>query len=166
MKRYKDDCRFKDKKILVADDCAEITRLISAVLAMTGAEVIEAFDGKEALDKVNDNKLDLAVLDIHMPGMDGLTVAKIIKNCDINRHCPVIIISSDHDRMTALGESFSGIDGLIEKPFSPIDILNKMAEIFDPCDSKGSRLCLGDDCSNKNFKSCAVFSTPDFKLNF
>ena len=166
MKRYKDDCRFKDKKILIVDDCVEITRLISAVLAMTGAKVIEAFDGKEALDKISDNQLDLAVLDIHMPGMDGIRVAKIIKNCEESRHCSVIIISSDHDRMKALAGSVPEIEGFIEKPFSPIDILNKMAEIFDPCGDKGSRLCLGDDCKNKNFKSCAVFNTSGLKFNF
>jgi len=40
-----------------------------------------------------------------------------------------------------------------------------MAEIFDPCGNKGSRLCLGDDCKNKDFKSCAVFNTPDSNLN-
>ncbi len=165
MKRFKNDCRFSGKKILIADDCVEITKLISAVLAMTGAEVVEAFDGREALDKMTDNQFDMIMLDIHMPGVDGITAAKIMKNCDINRNCPVIIISSDHDRMRALSEDFAEIEGFIEKPFSSIDILNKMAGIFDPHGSKGSRLCLGDDCSNKNFKSCAVFNTPGFKLN-
>ena len=166
MKRYKNDCRFKGKKIVVADDNVEITRLISAVLVPTGAEVIDAIDGKEALVKINNNQPDLILLDIHMPGMDGIRVAKIIKSCDINRHCPVIIFSSDHDRLKALGGSCSEIEGFIEKPFSPIEILNKMAEVFDPDGNKGSQRCLGDDCKNKNFKSCAVFNTPEFKLNF
>lgn len=133
MKRYKDDCRFEGKKILIADDCTEIVRLLSAVIEMTGAEVIEAFDGKEALGKINDNQLDLIMLDIHMPEMDGITVAKIIKNCDVNRSCPIIIMSSNHDRMEALGGSISHVEGFIEKPFSPIDVLKKIAEMFDPC---------------------------------
>lgn len=166
MKRYKNDCRFKGKKILIADDCEEITRLISVVLAATGAEVIETLDGKEALDKISDNQPDLVMLDIYMPGIDGITVAKIIKNSNTNCHCPVIIISSDHDRMKAFDRNFPEIDGFIEKPFSPIDILNKVAGIFDPDGNKGSHLCLGDDCKNKNFKSCAVFNTPEFKLDF
>ena len=166
MKRYKDDCRFKGKKILIADDCVEITRLITAILAPTGAEVIEVLNGKEALAKIYDNQPDLIMLDIHMPGMDGITVAKIIKNCDINCHAQVIIISSDHDRLEDSIDTLPGVEGFIEKPFRPIDFLNKMANVFDPEGNQGSQRCLGDDCKNKNFKSCAVFNTPEFKLDF
>ena len=166
MKRYKNDCRFKGKKILIADDCVEITRLISAVLSPTGAEVIEVLDGKEALAKINDNQFDLIMLDIHMPGMDGITATKIIKNCVINYHTPIIIISSDHDLLEVSIDTLPGVEGFIEKPFRPIDFLNKMADVFDPEGKQGSQRCLGDDCKNKNFKNCAIFNKAEFKLCF
>lgn len=165
MKRYKDDCRFKDKKVLIADDCVEITRLLAAILAPTGAEVIEALDGKEALAKIDESQPDLIMLDIHMPVMDGITAAKVLKNCSTNRHYPVIIISSDHDRLEGSIDTLSEVDDFIEKPFRPVEILNKMAKIFDPKGSRGSSQCLGDDCQNKNFKKCAIFNSGELELS-
>lgn len=102
---------------------------------MTGAKVIEAIDGKEALAKISSSKPDLIMLDIHMPLMDGVTVVKIIKNCDTNRHCPVIIISSDHEAINAFNRDFPGIEGFLEKPFQPLDLLHKVAEILASTDN-------------------------------
>lgn len=78
-------------RILVCDDERDIVRALKIYLTAAGYEVLEAYNGKEALDVVGENEVDLIVLDVMMPVMDGIeAIMKLRENYDM----PVIFLSA------------------------------------------------------------------------
>lgn len=110
-------------KILVADDEAEIRDILRLYLEKDGYEVIEAADGMEAMEVCRQEKPDLAVLDIMMPGIDGY---RVLRNIRENSNIPVIILSakgSDSDKILGLD---LGADDYIVKPFVPLEAVARV----------------------------------------
>ena len=106
-------------KILVADDEAEIRGLIKLYLENEDYEVLEAGDGLEALEIFKTKSPDMCILDIMMPGTDGYTVLKKIRE---SSNIPVIILSAkDADAEKILGLNL-GADDYLAKPFNPLEI--------------------------------------------
>ncbi|MBN1533618.1 MAG: response regulator, partial [Spirochaetes bacterium] len=68
------------KKVMVVDDSSAIRQVIGHVLSTEGYEVIEAQDGREALEKLNGREVDMFICDVNMPNMDGVTFLKKVKN--------------------------------------------------------------------------------------
>lgn len=108
-------------RVLIADDESIIRLDLSKTLENMGHEVVaEASDGKMAVDLARKKKLDLAILDIKMPEMDGLDAAKIITDEKI---CPVILLTaySQQDLIDRAKEA--GVFGYLIKPFKEADLL-------------------------------------------
>src|SRR5205807_6916457 len=82
------------KKILAVDDEQHIVRLVQVNLERQGYEVVTAFDGKEALEKVESEHPDLIVLDVMMPYMDGFEVLQNLKKNQNTREIPVIMLTA------------------------------------------------------------------------
>ncbi|AZR74531.1 DNA-binding response regulator [Anoxybacter fermentans] len=111
------------EKILIADDEREIVELLSLYLSNEGYQVFKAYDGLEALEQFNSNQLDLVILDIMMPGMDGFQLVKKIRE---KSNIPLIFLSArseDVDKILGLG---LGADDYITKPFSPLEVLARV----------------------------------------
>ncbi len=103
-------------KILVVDDEKEIAELIRDYLKAAGYNVHMAFDGHQGLEKFETLEPDLAILDIMMPGIDGLELCRKIRG---SSNIPIIMLSAkkeDTDKILGLG---LGADDYITKPFSP-----------------------------------------------
>ena len=103
-------------RILIADDDPRLTQLVSRFLTMEGYEVEAVADGLVAVDKVTTMLPDLAILDIMMPGIDGIQACHRIRSNPATRDVPILIF-------TALGEEgeaarMAGADALLKKPFS------------------------------------------------
>ncbi len=110
-------------KILVADDEAEIRELLRLYLENSGYEVIEAEDGNNAILKLHDDKPDMCILDIMMPGIDGYQVLKKLRE---QSNIPVIILSAkDADSEKILGLNL-GADDYIAKPFNPLEAVARV----------------------------------------
>lgn len=110
-------------KILVADDDKEIADLVEIHLVSDGFHVIKAYGGKEALQIFHEEKIDLAILDIMMPEMDGMEVCREIRK---ESHIPIIMLSAkdtDLDKITGLG---SGADDYVTKPFNPLELMARV----------------------------------------
>jgi CheY-like chemotaxis protein len=104
-------------KILIADDQAPIRSLITAILGKD-YQVIQATSGTEALKLIRDEKPDLVIMDILMPGMDGLTVCSQLKADPATAKIPVLILTIiDYDLNRRFAENL-GADGYITKPFT------------------------------------------------
>ena len=106
-------------KILVADDELEIRNLLRLYLENESFKVIEACDGIETLKAVEEQKPDLVLLDIMMPGIDGLHAMQEIRK---KSNIPVMIVSartSDPERILGLN---LGADDYITKPFNPLEV--------------------------------------------
>ncbi|MCX7777823.1 MAG: two-component system response regulator [Armatimonadetes bacterium] len=116
----------KRKRILVVDDEESIQQLLQAVLSKEGYEVSVAGDGDEALKLVDQNAYDLIVLDIVMPGKNGLEVLKHIKGTERLKFVPVIIMTALMDRDVRYHALDLGVDEFLNKP---IDIYELRARV-------------------------------------
>ena len=94
MLNYKNDRRLVGKKILVAEDSDHMCAYISKVLTFGGATVLEAADGKEAVKIATAEKIDLVLMDIKMPHMDGIEASRIMKEKGVG---PILMASSSHN---------------------------------------------------------------------
>lgn len=109
--------------ILVADDEKEIRDLLRLYLENEKYNVIEAKDGKQALDMLRSNKVDLCLLDIMMPNIDGYHVLQELRK---DSNMPVIILSAkDADSEKILGLNL-GADDYISKPFNPLEAIARV----------------------------------------
>ncbi|MEK6732755.1 MAG: response regulator [Candidatus Omnitrophota bacterium] len=103
------------KKILVVDDELVICNMLKKFLAIKGYEVSTVLSGEEAIKKVKEEKLHFVLLDIRMPGMDGIEVLKRIK--EINKNIPVVVmISAVNDNAIATKCIEMGAVDYITKP--------------------------------------------------
>ena len=109
--------------ILVVDDDKEIANAIDIYLSREGYNIIRAYDGEEAIQKVNENEIHLIILDIMMPKKDGLQTLEEIRK---NKTIPVIMLSAkseDYDKISGLD---LGADDYITKPFNPLELIARV----------------------------------------
>ena len=133
-------------KILITEDDATIREGICAYLYEFGYEIIEARDGREALSKFESNKIDLVILDIQIPFINGLDVLRKIRE---KSNLPVLILTAFSDEEFKITAFSNLADGYLEKPFS-LPVLK--AQI--------------DALITKNYEKFKVFSYKDLEVNF
>lgn len=115
------------KIILIIEDDKFLRELIAQKLRKEDYEVLEAVDGEEGVRKVKEEKIDLILLDLILPGIDGFEVLSRIKEDPLRSQIPVIILSNlgqkeDIERGLKLG----AIDYLIKAHFTPGEIIDKI----------------------------------------
>ncbi len=106
------------QRILLADDEPRLLHVVGLYLSMEGFEVTEASDGTEAIAMLDKDEFDLAILDVMMPGVDGIEVCRHIRSQTRTQTMPVLVftsLSSDKDVERA---RLAGANHLITKPFS------------------------------------------------
>lgn len=118
------------KKILVVDDEADLVELVSYNLKREGFSVDSALDGEKALTKVKKENFDLLILDLMLPGIQGMELCRILRNDPKTSHLPIIML-------TAKGEEFDkilgleiGADDYITKPFSPRELVARVKAVM------------------------------------
>ena len=109
--------------ILIVDDEALIRNVIKEYLLNEGYKVLEAKDGFDALRVISDNKVDLIVLDIMMPKMDGFTCLSEIRK---SKNIPVIMLSARKEETDKLSSFDLGVDDYVTKPFSPKELVARV----------------------------------------
>src|SRR5688500_15976888 len=119
------------KKILAVDDERHIVRLVEVNLQRAGYEVVTAYDGREALEKVKSENPDLVVLDVMMPYMDGFEVLKNLKADPTTAEIPVIMLTAKAQDADVFRGWQSGVDCYLTKPFNPMELLTFVKRIFD-----------------------------------
>jgi len=127
----------KQKKILVVDDERHIVRLVQVNLERAGHQVVSAFDGMEALKKVESEKPDLIVLDVMMPRMDGFEVLKRLKAGEKTKDIPVVMLTAKAQDADVFRGWASGVDCYLTKPFNPVELLTFVKRIFESYDEGG-----------------------------
>lgn len=134
------------KKILAVDDERHIVRLVEVNLQRAGYQVVTAYDGREALEKVKAEEPDLIVLDVMMPYMDGFEVLKNLKADPVTAEIPVIMLTAKAQDADVFRGWQSGVDCYLTKPFNPMELLTFVKRIFDSTsgggDGSGGRIQL------------------------
>ncbi|KKB34054.1 Two-component response regulator [Bacillus thermotolerans] len=113
--------------ILVAEDELAISQVLKAYLVKAGYEVIQAFDGEEALEKFHASSPDLVLLDVMMPKANGWTVLKSIREAG---SCPVIMLTALGDVSYRLEGLNGGADDYIPKPFNGEEVLARIKAVL------------------------------------
>lgn len=109
--------------ILVVDDNKEIVYSISELLKYEGYEVMKAYDGLEALKLASENKIDLIILDVMMPKMNGLSALMKVREYS---KTPVIMLSAKTEESDIVSGLMLGADDYIEKPYKPAELLARV----------------------------------------
>lgn len=121
------------KKVLIIEDDKEISSLLEIHLTDLNCEITKHFDGLKGLNEAKENKFDLIVLDIMLPGMDGFEVCKEIRKSEINT--PIMMLTSKSEETDkVLGLEF-GADDYLTKPFSIREFIARVKAIFRRVDS-------------------------------
>ncbi len=106
-------------KILIVDDEKEIAELVGVYLQNEGYETVKAFDGKTALGLIESESFDLAVLDIMLGDIDGLTLCREIRK---NHTYPIIMLTAKTDYTDRISGLSLGADDYVTKPFNPLEL--------------------------------------------
>jgi CheY-like chemotaxis protein len=117
------------RKILVVDDEPNVRRLVHTILSKDFA-VLEAEDGRQAIDMTSTQKPDLILMDMMMPKMDGLTACYTIKNDPTTKSIPVLMLSAVGFELNVKLSQQMGADGYVTKPFTSQALLDKIAEFL------------------------------------
>ncbi len=121
----------KDKPIiLIVDDQIQNIELLDAYLVPQGYDIITAVTGKEALDKLSRNQIDLILLDIMMPGMDGFEVIRRIRLEPAYQLLPIILITALRETADRVKGIESGCDDFISKPVDRMELLARVRSLL------------------------------------
>lgn len=116
----------RPRLVLVVDDDAMIRRLVRAVLEVDEVDVVEARDGQVALHLIEQARPALIVLDIMMPGLDGVQVCRRVDHTVVK----VLILTARDDPVLEEECRLAGANDFLTKPFSSIDLLDKVIELL------------------------------------
>ena len=115
------------QNILVVDDEETIREVVRRYLEREGFSVQEAADGYEALDAIRINSPDLIVLDLMLPGIDGLSLTQHIRQ---DRHIPIIMLTAKGEASDRIRGLDMGADDYIAKPFSPQEVVSRIRAVL------------------------------------
>lgn len=116
--------------ILVVDDSPVILRMLSLTLRRAGYTVLTAPNGEEALAWLSQHALDAMIVDLAMPGMDGLTLLRHVRANPVYQDLPIIMLTAsgqEQDHRTARTE---GANGFLTKPTSSSELLNTVEQVL------------------------------------
>ena len=116
--------------ILVADDEQDIRELVAYRLSRSGYRIIEARDGEEAFQLAGDQALDMAVLDVMMPRLNGFDLTRRFRDNPATQRLPILLMSASVQEADISRGFAAGADGYLTKPFTPDQLLTRVREVL------------------------------------
>jgi len=117
-------------RILIAEDEPDMLRLIATTLRTAGFEILETREGNNAVAEARQKLPDLLVLDLMLPGMDGLEVCKTLKSDSQTARIPVVMLTARAEEVDRIVGLELGADDYITKPFSPRELVLRVKNIL------------------------------------
>ena len=117
------------KKVLAVDDSKTMRDMVSFALRSAGFDVIEAEDGRKAIEKLASTKVDLVITDLNMPNMDGIALIKALRADARCRSVPILLLTTESDPGKKAEGRAAGATGWLVKPFNPeklVELVNRV----------------------------------------
>ena len=146
-------------RVLVVEDEPEVRHLVRLYLEKEGCRVVEAGDGAEGLERFERSVFDLAVVDVMLPGMDGL---ELVRRLRTRSHVPIILLTARGEEASRVAGLEVGADDYVVKPFSMLELvarvraqLRRAGEFSEPLDGEGL-VMVGGVALDKQARRCHV----------
>lgn len=118
------------KTILIADDEVFMLRLLDVTLRKGAYRVMQVRSGTEALAAAGRVQPDLIIMDVMMPGLDGLSAVHHLKQSEVTAKIPIIVLSGKGHALTRVEAELAGASVFLTKPFSPTQLLAEMQKLL------------------------------------
>jgi two-component system, chemotaxis family, chemotaxis protein CheY len=116
--------------ILTVDDSASMRQMISFTLKGAGYSVIEAVDGRDAIEKMEIYPVQMLITDINMPNLDGIELVRKVRMHAVYRFIPIILLTTESQDTKRREGKAAGATGWIVKPFKPDQLLNVVRKVI------------------------------------
>jgi two-component system, chemotaxis family, chemotaxis protein CheY len=112
-----------NRTIMTVDDSASIRQMVSFTLRQADYQVVEAVDGRDALNKINQTEVNMVLADLNMPHMDGIELIKNLRTDPRFRFMPIVMLTTESQTQKKIEGKSAGATGWIVKPFNPDQLL-------------------------------------------
>lgn len=117
------------KKILAVDDSKTMREMVSFTLKEAGFEVIDAEDGKQAVEKLKAIKVDVVITDLNMPNMNGFELIRHLRSDPAYKMAPILMLTTEGDDQKKQEGKSAGATGWIVKPFHPEKLVQVVKKV-------------------------------------
>ncbi len=118
------------RTIMTADDSASVRQMINFTLKQAGYDVVEAKDGVDALEKLNDAPVNMLITDLNMPRMDGIELIQKVRAMPSYKFIPIIMLTTESQASKKMEGKAAGATGWIVKPFKPEQLLAVVKKVL------------------------------------
>jgi two-component system, chemotaxis family, chemotaxis protein CheY len=116
--------------IMTVDDSASMRQMISFTLKGAGYEVVEAVDGRDAIEKMESYPVQMLITDINMPNLDGIELVRKVRMHAVYRFIPIILLTTESQDTKRREGKAAGATGWIVKPFKPDQLINVVRKVI------------------------------------
>jgi two-component system chemotaxis response regulator CheY len=117
------------KKILTIDDSKTMRDMLMVTLADAGFDVLQGVDGRDGLDVLGDQQVDVIITDINMPRMDGYEVIRELRSNPVHKNTPILVLTTESDADKKMLARDVGATGWMVKPFKPERLLETVRKV-------------------------------------
>lgn len=118
------------KIIMTVDDSASVRQMVSFTLKQAGFDVVEAVDGRDALNKINGSGVHMVITDLNMPNMDGIGLIRGIRAQPAYKFIPIVMLTTESQIEKKQEGKNAGATGWIVKPFNPAQLLAVVKKVL------------------------------------
>lgn len=127
---YLGDWRNSVKKIMTVDDSSSMRQMVGFTLKDAGYDVVEAVNGKDALEKIETMPVDMLLVDLNMPIMNGIDLIKNVRQNTAHRFVPIVMLTTESQELKKKEGKAAGATGWIVKPFKPEQLLAVVKKVL------------------------------------
>lgn len=157
-----EDNKGNKTRILCVDDEPHNLVLMDALLSPGGYEVVSAVNGEEALEIIRTEQIDICLLDVMMPGLDGFEVCRLIKSDEERSNIPVIMLTAHNDMEKRIQGTDAGAEDFITKPFDSAEVLARIKMLLHTR-SQNERRSIHHDDDIRNFARRVIEMEEDLR---
>jgi len=118
------------KTIMTVDDSASVRAMVNFTLSEMGFETVEAVDGNDALKKMEETKIDMLITDLNMPGLDGISLIRKVREIPTCASIPIIVLTTEYHSDKKEESMAAGATGWIVKPFRPDQLISTVKKVM------------------------------------